>query len=200
MKALAAFGRVPFSRVMQEHRAWVLPLVIVLLVNVGLLVGAVLPLARSAASSEQRAEAARQALAAAEDDFKAAEAMRDGQSAATRDLDTFYSEVLPKDSRVAARMTHLRLAQLAEKHGVRYERMSASPTRERDSSLEVLSVQMGLSGEYDAIRAFLHELETSPDFVIIDNMILSEDGEADSEGLALTLDLSTYYLARPNGG
>lgn len=201
MRALAAFGSVPFSRVMHEHRAWILPLAVALVVNLGLLLGVVLPLSRSAASSEGRAEAARRALVTAEQDFKAAEALRDGQSTATRDLDTFYSAVLPKDSRTAARLTHLKMAQLADKHGVRYERMSASPERERDSTLEHLTVSMGLSGEYEAIRAFLHELETSPDFVVIDNMVLSEGSEGDgASGLTLTLELSTYYLAGPNGG
>lgn len=200
MRALAAAGRVPFARVMHEHRAWIVPLAVVLIVNVGLLVGVVLPLARAATTSEQRADAARQALVAAERELKAAEATRDSQSTATQELETFYREVLPKDFRTAARLTHVKLAQLAEKHGVRYERMSASPERERDSTLEHLTVSMELSGDYEAIRAFLHELETAPDFVVIDNMVLNDAQAASGGGLTLSLELSTYYLAGANGG
>jgi hypothetical protein len=42
------------------------------------------------------------------------------------------------------------------------------------------------------VRTFIHELETSPEFVVIDDVSLAED---DDEGglLQLTLQLSTYY-------
>lgn len=201
MRGLSPFGPVSLARVVHEHRRWLLPLALVLLANVGVFVAVVLPLSRAASTSEQRAAAARQSLAAAERELKAAEATRDSQSTATRELETFYHEVLPKDFRSAARLTHVRLAQLAEKHGVRYERMSASPERERDSSLEHLVVAMDLSGPYESIRAFLHELETAPEFVVIDNMVLSDPGESVESGLTLSLQLSTYYLAAgANGG
>jgi Tfp pilus assembly protein PilO len=193
MKALAAAGHVPLARVMAEHRAWILPLALVLAINLGVLVGIVLPLASAAATTESRAQSARQALAAAEREFKAAEATRDGQSLATRELQTFYGEVLPRDFRSAARITHIKLAQLAEAHGVRYEQMSANADRERDSTLERLAVNMQLSGGYEDIRGFLHALETSSDFVVIDNMLLGSASE--NEGLTLTLQVSTYYLA-----
>jgi hypothetical protein len=43
------------------------------------------------------------------------------------------------------------------------------------------------------IRSFVHALETAPEFVVIDNMQLAEgDGES-TEGLELTLALSTFY-------
>jgi Tfp pilus assembly protein PilO len=199
MKALAsAAGRVPFRRILAEHRRWLLPVTVVLAVDLVLLVGFVLPLARAAATTEERAQAARQALAAAERDFTRAEALRDGDSLATRELQTFYGEVLPHDFRSAQRITHLRLAQMAAAHNVRYQRMAASPERERDSTLERLRVNMQLAGEYEDIRAFLHQLETSSEFVVIENMRLGEGDENDA--LRLELDLSTYYLAGKNAG
>ena len=39
---------------------------------------------------------------------------------------------------------------------------------------------MTLSGDYDDIRALIYELETSPDFFVIDNMALSEGGDANA--------------------
>jgi Tfp pilus assembly protein PilO len=191
-------ARVPLARIATEHRRWLWPLGIVLVANVVLLVGGVLPLARASATADRRAQNARQALTTAEADFRQAEATRGGQSLATEELKTFYGEVLPKNLAAARRITHVKLAELAKSHGVSYDRMAASPENERSSTLERLSVNVELSGDYGDIRAFLHDLETSPDFIVIDNILLSEGGQ-DQAPLELTLQLSTYYLAAPHG-
>jgi Tfp pilus assembly protein PilO len=196
--AFSGATTVPFARVVREHRAWLVPLVAVLLVTIGILTAGVLPYTRRVATSERRADTARQSLAAAEREFEAAETLRTSQAAAGRDLRTFYEEVLPKGFAAARRVTHLRLAEMAEAHGVRYERRSASPQTQRGSALERLNVTLDLSGDYDDIRAFLHDLETSQDFIVIDNLALSENQSEQS--LSLTLQLSTYYLVGPHGG
>lgn len=198
MKALFSMGAdVPLARAVREHRAWLLPLAIVLIVNAVLLVAVVLPLSRAVAANGQRAQTANGALAAAEKDVKAAEAQRDGKAQATTDLDVFYSEVLPKGAAEGRRLTHVKLAQMASAHDVLYSRGSTSAERIKESTLERLHVSMSLEGEYAAIRAFLHALETAPDFVVIDNMLLTE-GAGDNGGLELTLDVSTYYPAGTN--
>lgn len=195
MRALFSPGaEVPLARAMHEHRGWLVPLAIALVVNAVLLVAVVLPLSRGVAGNEQRAAAAQTALAAAEQDLKAAEAQRDGKAQATTDLDVFYREVLPKDVSDARRLTHVKLAQMAATHDVLYERGSTSAQRIKDSALERLHVSMSLAGEYEDIRAFLHALETAAEFVVIDNMVLTDDAR-DSGGLSLTLDVSTYYPA-----
>ena len=56
---------------------------------------------------------------------------------------------------------------------------------------------MVLQGEYANLRQFIYQLENAPEFVIIDDMTLTE-GQAE-EPLTLHLDLSTYYTVRPNG-
>jgi Tfp pilus assembly protein PilO len=48
-----------------------------------------------------------------------------------------------------------------------------------------------LSGTYADMRAFIHQLETAPEFVVIDNVELTEGAEGGV--LGLTLELSTYY-------
>src|SRR5918992_1478561 len=109
MKSLFSVGiDVPLARALREHRAWLVPLAIVLVVNAGLLLAVVMPLSRAVAGSEQREQAARTALAAAEQDLKSAEALRDGKAQATTDLDVFYKEVLPADVSVARRLTHVK--------------------------------------------------------------------------------------------
>jgi Tfp pilus assembly protein PilO len=57
-----------------------------------------------------------------------------------------------------------------------------------------LSSKVELAGRYRDVLAFIHKLETAPEFVVIDDVSLSE--EDTEEGLLLlTLQLSTYYQA-----
>lgn len=193
MKALFSTGAdVPMARAVHEHRAWLIPLGIVLAANAVLAIAVVMPLARAAAGNEQRALVAQAALSAADKDLKAAEALRDGKAQATTDLDVFYRDVLPGNVAAARRLTHVKLAQMAGAHDVVYQRGATSAERIKESTLERLHVTMSLEGDYADVRAFLHELETAPDFVVIDNIVLTEGGENES-GLSLTLEVSTYY-------
>ena len=50
---------------------------------------------------------------------------------------------------------------------------------------------MVLSGTYADMRDFMYQLETAPEFVVIDNVQLA-GGDGDGS-LVVTLDLSTYY-------
>lgn len=195
MNPLFGYGApVAFARVAREHRAALVPLGLVLAVNVAVLVALVLPLSRRVSSNESRAEAAtrQQAIAAAE--FKQAEAMRDGKAKASTDLETFYTKVLPTSVATARRMTHVKFQQRAREHNVQFQRGATTEEQGRGSALRRLTVAMTLSGEYDDIRAFLYELETSEDFVIIDNVVLTEGGDTD-EPLSVALEVSTYFYA-----
>ena len=77
-------------------------------------------------------------------------------------------------------------------------RRGAAPETLRDSTLERLQVNYALTGDWDDIRQLIYEIETGPDFVVIDNVQLAEGRQANAP-LSLTLDLSTYYrVAGPN--
>jgi len=190
----AAATDVPLSRVLREHRRWLWPLGVVVVVNLVVLGLVVMPLSRSVDSGGRRAEQAAQALKDAQAEFAEAEATRDGQAKATQDLDRFYRQVLPADVAAARRVTHLKLSQLAREHDVTFERSAAVPEQVRDSSLERLKVSYALSGDYDDVRRFIYDIETGDDFVVIDNVMLSEGNDANAP-LLLTLELSTYYRA-----
>jgi len=56
---------------------------------------------------------------------------------------------------------------------------------------------MSLKGEYQDLRQFIYELESSPEFIIIDDVTLSQP-EADKP-LVLSLQLSTYYRLAADG-
>jgi Tfp pilus assembly protein PilO len=198
MKALFTYGaEVPLGRVITEHRRSLVPVGVVLAINVIVLAGVVLPLRRSVESSAERAAASERSLREAMADLKNAEATRDGQSQAARDLDKFYAEVLPSNMTTARRMTNLKLTQLARAHDVDMRSGTSTPETLRDSTLERLHVNYSLSGDWDDIRQLIYEIETGPDFVVIDNVGLNEAQQGAK--LSLTLDLSTYYRVGTNG-
>jgi Tfp pilus assembly protein PilO len=193
MRALFSVGgHVAIARVLREHRAALVPLAIVLVVNVIVLMAVVLPLTQRVESNEQRAETAELAQSGAEAELKQAEALRDGKARATTDLDTFYKQVLPADAAGARRITHLKLQQKAREHNVQFERSATKEETLNDSSLERQTISMNLSGDWDDIRTLIYDLETSPDFVVIDNIVIGEGMTGDA-ALALSLELSTYY-------
>jgi Tfp pilus assembly protein PilO len=103
--------------------------------------------------------------------------------------------VLPKDLAAARRLTHNRVPQIAKQFNVEfYSQSQSTPARARERSLVRFTTKVELAGRYRDVRTFIHELETSPEFVVIDDVSLAED---DDEGglLQLTLELSTYYQA-----
>jgi Tfp pilus assembly protein PilO len=193
MKALFTFGAdVPLGRVLADHRRWLVPAGVVLAINLLVLVLVVLPLRQSVQSGAARAEASAQSLRAAMADLKEAEATRDGQAQASTDLDRFYAEVLPPNFASARRITHVKLQQMARAHDVTFQSGAATPETLPDSSLERLRVNYSLTGEWDDIRQLIYEMETGPDFIVIDNVQLAEGSETNAP-LSLSLELSTYY-------
>jgi hypothetical protein len=192
MRALFTFGaEVPAARVIADHRRWLVPVGIVLAINVIVLVAVVLPLRRAVESGAARAEASAQALREANADLKEAEATRDGQTQASADLDRFYADVLPSDFASARRMTGVKMGQLARSHDVVFQGSAAATESLDDSTLERMHVTYQLTGDWDDIRQLIYEIETGPDFIVIDNLQLAE-GQANAP-LSLSLDMSTYY-------
>ena len=193
MKALFTFGgEVPAQRVIADHRRWLMPVGVVLAINVIVLIAIVMPLRASVQSGSSRAQASAVALKAAMDDLKDAEATRDGQAQASADLVRFYAEVLPADFATARRMTILKMAQLARSHDVDFRSGAATTETLDGSALERLHVSYALNGDWEDIRQMIYEIETGPDFIVIDNVQLAEGSQSDAP-LSLSLELSTYY-------
>lgn len=193
MKALFAFNTdVPWSRVVADQRRWLLPVGAILAINIVVLFAVVLPMRRSVETGTEQANASAQALNAAIAELKDAEATRDGQVDASKDLDRFYGEVLPANFAAARRLTQLKLAQMARAQEVRYMSGAANTESLRDSTLHRLRVACSLEGDWDDIRQLIYEIETGPDFMVIDNVSLTE-GESANAPLALALEISTYY-------
>lgn len=177
---------------MQEHRRPLVILGVLLLINVVVYGAVVIPLSRSVASIEDRDRAADSALRAARAEYDRATSTLKSQEVVSRDLTHFYNEVLPRSWSDARRMTYLRLQQVARESNLEFEQYKSEPEQEKGSSLTRVNVELILRGPYEAVRAFVHRLDTSPEFVVIDDIGLAEG--SDSGGvLVLTLQLSTYF-------
>lgn len=180
------------QRVVAEHRRAVYALAAGVVINLLVYAFFVYPLQSDVANVEQRTRAAEEALAAAQADYGRANGTLTGKDRALKELDTFYRSVLAKDLTGARRLTFARLAQLAAKSRLDFERRKYEPVVERGSNLTRLKVTMDLAGSYGDIRDFIHEIEASPEFVVIDDVSLTE-GVQSSETLRLALQLSTYF-------
>lgn len=186
-------------RVLAEKRTLIVPVAIALLVNVALYAIVVYPLSKKVADDQQEAEVAGAALNAARRDFAAARATVAGKGQADEELRKFYSEVLPPDISGARRITFLRIEQLAQQCGLRVERVTSDPKPQRDSDLVRFTYTASLSGEYRNIRRFIHELETAPEFLVLENVNLRQS-DVENRGLNVEFEIATYYRAAGANG
>jgi hypothetical protein len=186
------------SRVIAERRAVVIPLVLALAANAAVYVLIVRPLGIKSSGAEGRAVAARAAREAAERDLAQARRLVSGKADADNELVAFYRKVLPQDLVAARRMTYASLPALARQAGVRYDaRTTTIEPPEKDATLGHMTIRMLLRGDYVALREFIYALERAPEFVILDDVTLTEADEGNE--LTLSIDLSTYYVLRANG-
>jgi hypothetical protein len=187
-----------WRRLVAEKRSLIVPLGAGILLNVGLYALVVYPLGIKSAGAADRAANAAKSLRAAEQDYASARALVTGKSRADQELTTFYGTVLPSDQMAAVRLTYVPLPNIARKANVRVvaRRWSPDPPA-KDARLGRLHIVAALQGEYESLRQFIYELETAPEFVIIDDVTLLQ-GEV-GKPLTLTLELSTYYRLEAHG-
>jgi Tfp pilus assembly protein PilO len=178
-------------RIVVEKRAILVPLLVALVVNVLAYILVVRPLEVKSSGAADRARQSALALAAAEKELAAARALVGGKSEADQELSSFYQKVLPADLMSARRLTYASLPELARKTGVRYEARSASTDDMGEAKLGHMKMTMVVQGDYRNIRQFIYELESAPDFVIIDDLTITE--RQANEPQMLTINMSTYF-------
>lgn len=189
----------PMRRIVAEKRAFIWPLALGLVANVLVFVLVVYPLSQSVAGGEQSAAASAAALAAARRAHADARGTVEGKGEADAELQRFYGEVLPSDQSAARRMTYLMIDQLAGQAGLQRGQRGFTPSEVRDSSLGKLTVSVRLAGEYRQIRQFIHELETAPDFLVLERVELTQV-EGETRAIDVTLQIATYYQQGGYGG
>jgi Tfp pilus assembly protein PilO len=184
-------------RVIEEHRRTVMAMAAVLVINVLAYALVVYPLSRQVADVAGRDTSATAALRDARRAHDLAAGTLTGKDRAATQLATFYKSVLPGNVSSARRLTFLPVFQLASESGLTIGHTTYTYDEQRDpkSTLSRLDAKIDLSGSYAEMRSFVHQLEVAPEFVVIDNIELSED---DTGGdLNVKLELSTYFRTAP---
>lgn len=188
-------------RVFKERRALVLPAVVFLLANVAVLALGVFPLERSVAGlkeGEVDALAARGQALKVETAAKAAQQSRDR---AEGELRKFYGQILPADVQAASQLTYSWLDRVAKESGVEFARSTFKEDEMRESRLKRWTAKAKLVGDYANVRKFLYAVETAEEFVIIEEVGLSQfEATRGGELLELELSLATYFLPRDQAG
>src|SRR5690606_20709441 len=190
--------RTLLARIAADRRRVLVPLAIAAIRHAAVYAAVVYPLSARAAGAEQRAAAARQRLQAAEREAAELRSTVERTEQADRDLSRFYSDVLPRDVAGARRLTYARLADLADEHGLILTRRRFDLDDTYRGRLRRMQIDMSLEGEYRDIRAFVHELESSPEFIVIENVSLT-GGQTPDAPLSLTLRLATYFTGASSG-
>lgn len=184
-------------RILTEKRHLMWPLAVAVIANVALLILVLYPLSQKVSGGERQAESAAGQLEAARTDHAAARATVAGKETADKALRQFYSSVLPPDFS-DARRSLTKVDQLLARANLRREGSRMRPVEVRDSSLAKTSVVVVFSGNYADVRRFIHALESSPDFLVIENVELMQEAEGKSP-LKVTVQVSTYYRAGGDG-
>ena len=56
-----------------------------------------------------------------------------------------------------------------------------------------------LKGDYRDIRRFIHELETAPEFLVLEHVELTQNENDADKGITVTIQVATYFRAGGDG-
>ena len=185
-------------RIVVEHRRIIWLIAAALVVNAALYVLVVYPLAQRVQSGEEQAGSATRDLNAARRAFKAAKDTVSGKKQADEELLKFYGDVLPPDQSAARRLLYPRVGQLARSANLTVQKQGFDDKVDRKGSLGKLTMELIAEGEYANIRRFIHQLETAPEFLVLESVTVRQGGEGD-RALIVTAHVATYYKAGENG-
>lgn len=186
------------KRVFVEKRVWIIGVAAGIVLNIAAYLFVVHPMALRAEGVADRAVAAKQALAVTERDLDVARGLVTGTSRADQELATFYGDVLPADQNSARRLTYLSIYHLARKMNVKFlDRKTETEPVKKDARVGRWKIRAEFQGNYDNLRQFIYQLESAPEFVIIDDVALSQNDPA--KPLTLLIELSSYYRLDAHG-
>jgi Tfp pilus assembly protein PilO len=186
---------VPTARILVDRRLVVTALALLGVLNLIGLALVVGPMRSRVQALTQRATVASLAASTAARDLTTARQTSDGSVAAVKDLERFYTVVLPGNQPAARQITFVRLAQLARESNLSYDhRTFDHEVPDRDGVLARATLTMSVFGTYKDLRQFLYALETGEDFVVIRDVHVVQTDDT-SEPLEASLTLSTYFKA-----
>lgn len=186
-----------WRRIYGERRAWLLPIAVVLIANLGVFMLAVVPLRTSMAAAEAQEREAAADHANARRAAEQATAAANSRQQADVQLKQFYGSVLPQDFATARKTATLYLEQAAVDAGLLFRSSHFVPESMKDSRLSRAAGTLVLQGRYTDIRRFLHAVETAEEFIVIERVELAQ-AEATQPGsdaaLGIEIAISTYFL------
>jgi Tfp pilus assembly protein PilO len=185
-------------RIVRENRRIVYILTAALVINAALYALVVYPLSQRVASGEQEAGESTRALVAAQKTFDSARGTVSGKKEADTELQKFYEEILPPDLSGARRILYPRLDQMARKANLTPGASRFHPEDGQSGDLRKITMTMNLTGEYSSVRRFIHELETAPEFLVLESVTVTTTADGDRR-LNVTAQVGTYYRAPEHG-
>jgi len=188
-------------RVYGERRAFVLPLLVLLILNLVALVLGVLPIRRVVTTAREDASSAIVEHAAAVRQQAEARNLVDRRQQVDVELATFYRDVLPANLNEARRLFQVWLYEIARDRDLQFTSSDSEFAELRDSRLVRVQSEVRLRGRYVDIRRFIRDVETGDDFVIVEGVQLGETGlQTGDANLELLLSVATYFVPRTAGG
>ena len=188
-----------WQRILREKRSSIIGLALAIVANIAIYAFAVHPLGVKSANAAERAAAAAEERRSAERDATAARELINGKSRADHELATFYGEVLPADYPSARRLTYTPVVKIASKANIKFLARSEEVDlkQAKKTGLGRLHTKIQFQCDYESFRTFIYDLESAPEFIIIDDVSLAQTDPA--KPLALTLEMSTYFRASSDG-
>lgn len=186
-----------FRRIARENSRLVWALAAGLIINAALYALVVFPLARRVEAERHQAADAVRALNSARRSFDAAKGTVTGKKRADEELQAFYREVLPANLSAARRILFPHVEQLARKANLASEGLRFEPPTAKEG-LARLGIRLTLAGEYADIRRFIYDIETAPEFIVLESVVVTQGNEGDRV-LDVVAQVATYYRAEANG-
>jgi len=185
-----------WARVYEERRRVLVPLAILAAVSVATLVLAVWPLQQSVSHTETQAAEAVLGLAKARIMERQAREAVDSKRRADRELQTFYTEVLPRDMPTATRAATRWLWQAARDAGLEFRASHFDWDAVKESRLSRAFSTVTLVGKYANVRRFLYAVETATEFIVVERVGVEEATSPGASGnLEVSLIVATYFLS-----
>ena len=178
-------------RIASDHRRLVTAVALLLAVDGLLYAVALYPWSRRVVQAEADAAAAESRLVQMRTALETATRTGVSSTRAEERLEQFYTQVLPPDFAGARAILSPYLDRLARDSALVLERQSSVSDR-GGGGLSRLRTTMVLAGRYEDVRRFIHVLETAPEFILVEDVVLGQGNESDDR-LVLTLGVSTYY-------
>lgn len=185
-------------RVARENQRAVWILAAALIVNAALYVLVVYPLAQRVDTEEQDAGDATRALNAARRAHDAATGTVSGKKEADEELQKFYRDVLASDMSAARRTLYPYIEQLARKMNLTTTSGRINEEPDPKGGLNKLTMRLMLAGEYSNIRRFIHELETAPEFIVLESIVVTQ-GDEGERVLDVSAHVATYFRSGAHG-